>query len=258
MDEELIKANLFLYAVVPLVEELYNEEKKKSKKLESLKTIFQIETKDGPSVYLQFADGKLEIKEGRHNTPNINLIFKDLKSMNGTLGGGKISLPKIKMKISQLLNLLKIFKMLNQLNILKPEVEVTEPEKRKLKLKLMLYTVTSGMARLSQLDDYVKNEIRNIVNRVIQWHIKPDGPSAYVRIDNGKIEAFKGIYEKRPRPITTINFKDIDSAYEIFTGKIDTAEAWKKELVEIVGSPEYSVKATSLMMRVNDYLNPPK
>jgi hypothetical protein len=254
MNEDLLRAKLYLRVVIPLLKDLIEENEKLKNSIRNWNCIIQIEIKEeNLGVHLIFKDGNVEVKNEIHPSPTISLIFKDAKSMVLTFSGKKNVIPKIK-GIKHFILLLKVLKLLNLLQILLPTKEVKNEEEKKLKVKLLLKAVVFSLQELSREDDYIKRFLIPITNKVVQWKVLPDGPAYYAVIDKGEIQGYKGISEKRP--YTSIELKDLDGAYQLLTGKIEAMEGFTKQILIFRGSPEFGMKMGTMMKRVDDILNP--
>lgn len=252
-SEELIRANIFLYTILPLLEVIVEEDKKMKNMIKKWNCVVQFEVEEGNlSAHLIFSEGKLKVKRGYHPHPSISLIFKDVVKLNENISGKKV-IPKIK-GIWHIFLLLKVMKLLNSLNILKPESEVTDEEKKRLKVRLLLYTVTNALSELAQRDEYAQRLLQTVNNKIVQWKIKPNGPYVYANIDKSGIKTNIGIYEKRPYLL--IEFPTLHTAYQLFCGKIDPLEASGKRIIHQRGPAEFGLKIAQLMKRVDAILNP--
>jgi len=251
---ELLKAKIYLYSALPLLEEIVKDIPQKSTMIKKWNCVMQFSVKNTDlATYLHFSDGNLKVKPGYHPSPTISLTFKDMKGLNNTLGGGKPAIPKIS-GFWHILLLIKALTLLKSLTLLLPEVEVTEPDKRKLKVKLLLYMVTGALEQLSTGDDYIQRVTLGSNNKVVQWVVKPDGPSAHINLNRSNIKAHKGT--SKTRPFTTIEFRDVNAAYDMLTGKIDIKQGTVMGFVNNKGSAEYAMKAAQMMKRVEDILQP--
>ena len=250
-SEDILKAKVYLYCALPLLEEVAKDSPKISSMIKKWNCVVQIDVKDKDlASYLQFFGGTLKVLKGKHEKPIITITFKDAKSLNDTFSGAKMSIPKIK-GIWHIILLIKTMKLLNSLKILLPELEVKDYEEKKLKVKMLLYMVAFAMDEMSEEDDYIRKLISGSQDKIIQFNIG-DGPSAYIRIDEQIIEANKGEYDERPYLL--LDFKNIDSAYDIFTSKVSALDAIGKQLVLIKGSPEYALRISNLMKRVGEFM----
>lgn len=253
-DLLLLRAKLYLRVVIPLLKDLIEENEKLKNLIKNWNCIVQIETKkENLGTHILFKDGGVEVKPEIHPSPTISLIFKDAESMVLTFSGKKNVIPKIK-GIRHFLLLIKVLKLLNSLQILLPTKEVKNEEEKKLKVKLLLKAVVFSLEELSKEDDYIKRFLLPLNNKIVQWKVLPDGPAFYAVIDKGNFKGYKGISEKRP--YTSLELKDLDGAYLLFTGKIEAMEGFTKQILTFRGSPEFGMKVGTMMKRVDDILNP--
>ena len=251
---ELLKANIYLYATIPLLEEIVKDIPQKAAMFKNWNCVLQFSIKDTDlAAYITFQKGNLNFERGCHKSPTITLTFNDLTSFNNTIGGAKPSIPKIS-GFWHIIILLKTISLLKSLTILLPDTEFTDPDRKKLKVKLLLYLVTSALEQLSHGDDYIQRVTLGTNNKTIQWLVKPDGPAAYLVINKSHIKAYRGI--SKTRPFSTIEFRNINAAYDMLTGKIGIIQGTIMNYVNNKGSAEYAMKAAQMMKRVEDILRP--
>ncbi|PIU62729.1 MAG: hypothetical protein COS84_10240 [Armatimonadetes bacterium CG07_land_8_20_14_0_80_40_9] len=254
MEEELMRANIYLYVILPLLEEVVKEDKKMAKMVRKWRCVVQFQVRDKEiSAHLVFSGGDLKVKRGTYPAPTITISFKDVENLNQTFSGKKSAMPKVK-GIWHIFLLLKVLKLLNFLQILLPEKEVTDPELRRLKVKMLLYAAVFALGELSKGDEYVKRTIQSSSDRIVQWRVKPEGPFAYAKMDKTGIEAFKGIHDKGS--YVSMELRDLDAAYDVLTGKVDALKAVGQRMIVFRGAVGYGEKVGALMKRVEEFLNP--
>ncbi len=256
-EESVLRAKTFLKAAVPLVEEVVAADANLQKMIAKWNCAIQLSAKnEEPAAYMLFENGAVKVKQGKHEKPVLTLEFKSLKQMNDTFAGKakKTDMPRIK-GMWHILLLLKTQKLLNSLQMLMPEYVVTTPEQKVLKVKMLLYLVGVALQEMSKGgDEYILRFAGPAHKKVVEWTVALEEPACSIRLDEGIIKCKKGLYGKKP--YLGMDFKDIDAAMAVLTNQVSPLEAQASGLVTFRGTPEYGIKAGSLMTRVNNFLMP--
>ena len=255
VDEERMKARVYLRAVVPLLEIVTEDVEKYRKMIAPWNCVVQIEVlgDEEAAVHMVIQNGRLKVEQGRHASPTIGLGFKTLEQMNITLGGGMSGLPKIKGMFHVIL-LVKVLLLLKSLMMLMPEFVAKNDAEKMVKVKLVLNMVTVAMQEMCNSgDEFIGRLVRGNKGKIIQWHV-PNGPEAYVELQAPHIYAHKGKHKKRPYLL--MKFKDLDSAYGVLTGELDAVQATAMQAMKLRGPSEYAMRVGNMMKRVENFLMP--
>lgn len=250
-DNDLLVSRIFLRSALPLVKVLA-EEKPYMKKLFPKEGILQFAVKDSDiGAHLIWQEGELDVGQGIHPYADFTLTFKTVRDLNAFFAGKTVlpAPPKLKDVFLKTHLLLRALPMLLGLKILMPDAIPEEPEKKALKVKLLLYMVTNALSQLNKAgDEKMRKLTEKSPDRIFQWTVK-NGPSAYLRIKNGKSKAGRGIYKRR-RPFVLMEFPDIDGAFMVLTSQAPLIEAVKKGYVKTEGAMEYSKEIGLQMQRI--------
>jgi hypothetical protein len=250
VDKDTLVSRIFLRSALPLVKVLAEEEPL-YQKIFPQKGVIQFSAKGHvrSAAYIQFTDGILDVVQGMHEKPDLQLVFKTLGDMNAFFAG-KTALPGI-IGIRKIHLLIRILPLLLGLKILMPNAQPKTPEKRALKVKLLLFMVSNALSQLNKGGDPDFMKItKNSPDRIFQWSVD-NGPAAYLRVKNGKSKAGRGMYTRR-RPFVHIKFRDNDSAYKVLTMQVDLVDAVRDGLVATDGPPEASKDISLHMQRIQD------
>lgn len=257
VSEERLKARVYLQAVLPLLEIVTSEVDKFKNTIAPWNCVVQFEVTgdEEAATHLVIKDGKLTAVQGRHPNPTVGLGFKNLNQMNVTLGGGIAGVPKIK-GLSHPILLAKVVGLLNSLKMLMPTYEAKTPETKMLKVNLLLNMVTVAIGVMCEGgDEFMLRLVRGNKNKFIQWHI-PDGPEAYIELADTRVHAFKGKYTGRPYLL--MKFRDLDAAYDVFSGKLDAVQATAQQAMSLRGPSEYGMRIGNMMKRVDNFMMGPQ
>ena len=247
-----LRTRLFLNAALPLVKVVREENEMLRKLTAKLKGVVQFEVKDTEyAVHLVYGGGDLAFVRGRHEKPNVAFVFKSLVAFNDFFTG-KLALPSIK-GLYRLDLIGCTVPMLLTLKLLMPNADPQEPAKRALKVKLLLYMVTAALSQLNKAGDEMMTKLtKGSPDRVYQWTVN-GGPSAFLRMKNGKTRSGRGVYERR-RPFVLMKFSDLEGAYQVLTSKAPLVEAVKQGFVITEGAMEYSKEIGLRMQYIEELL----
>lgn len=252
-EENTAKAKIFLNVAIPLIEEVMPVKKDLADMIKPWNCVVQIEVLNSDiATHLVFSGGALKVEKGRHAKPTLALCFKNPKHLADTFANKKAPMPKVK-GMWHIILLLKTQKLLNSLQMLQPTYDVTDPELRRLKVRMLMYMISGAIQVLSEEgEEFIRNVTLGSRNKYINWTVMPDGPECYARVDQGTVEAGRGKPPKRP--FSTMEFRDVDAAYDLLTSKVTAQDAVVQGLSAIKGSAEYGVRIAQLMMHTGNFL----
>ncbi len=251
---ELLRAKTFLKAALPLLEDVVaaNSDLRKMIAKWNCAILFQVKNEE-PAAHLLFEGGSLKVIQGKHAKPAIAFTFKKLEDMNAFFTGKNV-LFGIK-GLTHILLLMKVVKILMKLKMLMPTYKCKTEAEKVLKVQLLFYMVSQALQEMSEgKDEYVVRMTATARKKIVEWTVKPDGPAAWVRLDEGKIKAYKGRCERRP--YVAMDFNNIEGALKVLTSEVGALDATRQQLVSFRGTAEYGIKVGNLMTRVNNLLMP--
>jgi len=253
-ETELLRAKTFLKAALPLLEDVVAANPDLQKMISKWNCAVQFQVKnEEPAAHLLFEGGALKVVQGKHPKPAIAFTFKKLEDMNSFFTGKNV-LFGIK-GLTHILLLMKVVKILMKLKMLMPTYKCKNEAEKVLKVQLLLYMVSQALQEMSNgNDEYIVRLTQTARKKIIEWTVKPDGPAAWIRMDEGKIKAFKGRCDRRP--YVAMDFTDIDGALKVLTSEVGALDATRQQLVSFRGTAEYGIKVGNLMTRVSNLLMP--
>ncbi len=248
-DKDLLVSRIFLRSALPLVKTLA-EENPTLKMLFPKSAVIQFAAKNADvGAYILFEEGEINVKQGLAEKADLTITFKNVAEMNAFFAG-KMKIPSFK-GIKNIHLLFRILPLLLGLKILMPDAMPKTPEKKALKVKLLLYMVTNALSQLNKGgDEEMQKFTKNSPDRIIQWSVE-GGPSAYLRVKNGKSKAGRGFYARR-RPFLHMRFNGIDGAFMVLTSQTPLVEAVKLGYVATDGSPEHAKEIGYHMQRIEE------
>jgi len=259
-DKVMLTNRIILRSIMPLFKVLYEADNTPIKRLLArFDGVIQLYIKGTDTgAYLEFKDGKLDVIQGLHPSPDIALSFKHAEGMNAMFTGGVPvfgGFPKGLWKLPLLVKLIMLFL---GLLLLMPNVNPKNPEKRMLKVTLIMYMVTNALSQLNKGgDEDMQFWTSKQPDRIYQMSVEPGGPAAYLRVKGGKTKAGRGHYARKA-PFVHMQFNGLDGAYKVLAEGKDTLRATVDGDVKLVGSPEYAGTMGSFMVRIQDMLMPAK
>ncbi len=245
-NKDVLVSRIFLRSALPLTK-IVAEEKPLFKKLFPKQGILQFSVRgEDVGAYMLWEDKRLSVKQGIHHKPDLNLVFRTVGELNGFFAG-KLALPIPKGFRLDLL--VRALPLLLTLKLLMPDALPEDMNKKALKVKLLLYMVTNALSQLNKGGDPQMMKLtKNSPDRIFQWTVT-GGPSAYLRIKNGKSKAGRGIYKRR-RPFVLMTFPDTEGAFKVLTSQVPLVEAVKLGYVATEGAMEYSKEIGLHMQRI--------
>ena len=253
MDKKTMKANLFLNVILPHIETLMEMDPGLKNLVRGWNCTIQFDVQGGgPAGYMEFTDGILEVKPGRHGDPTVLFAFENTAALVDMIDG--VSKPMPKKGLFHLIILLKFMKLTTALEkTLQPEASaLSDPENMRRTLTLLLHTVTNGMAYIAASDDSVSATVDHLEDGTAQIRVLPDGPSAYVECKDKKIHPCSGDLAD---PTVTMEIKSPDVAYRMFTGDLDTMAAIGAGDIVLTGLIPLFGDLSYIMGKIDKYMN---
>ena len=251
MSSEIVKARLYLYAVLQLFEEVAREDKEAKKIVSKLEGVLQFSAPSGLAAQVEFRDNGVKATPGKDKKADVILFIPSVKMVNNMFSGKGFALPipiKGLLKIKLLLGFMKLGDRLAfymELSDKPPKGDT-----KKLISTLLLYAAVFGAAEVGEADPEEKEAVKKMPDGTVHVEVK-NGPSVYVTKTGNKFKANKG----RPRDYTAyLGFKDFDTAYAMLTAKIDIFAAICIGDIEISGSIPMLDEMGYFMERAGKYL----
>lgn len=82
-------------------------------------------------------------------------------------------------------------------------------------VEILLYAICNTLSEIAKADERVRRVIKDW-DIEIQFKVLPDGPSAYLQIEKGRIIFYKG---ETSNPTIKIMFSSVDDAYNLLLRK---------------------------------------
>lgn len=119
-------------------------------------------------------------------------------------------------------------------------------------VEILLYAICNTLSEIAKVDGRVKKIIENW-DVEIQFKIQPDGPSAYLQIEKGRIIFYKG---ETNNPIIKITFSSADGAYNFLLRK--SVLPILGILIKNIRHPVFLFQTLRLLLFSGEYLSPSK
>jgi putative sterol carrier protein len=124
-------------------------------------------------------------------------------------------------------------------------------DKKHFAVKMLMGAIQYAAVQLAELDDSFKQKLAGI-DSVTQWKIEPSGPNSYTIVKDRKVEyKMDAIHDN---PTYTLSC-DLDTALELFQGKLDANNALVEGKVKIDGDLEKAQKETFILETLGEYLS---
>ncbi len=250
-DQELLTAQLFMKAALPVMKVVLTDDPAMAKKFSSVKAKVIIAARYRDAWFgacLHFNKGELTISDELPSKADIRLLFNSLAKMNDMLSGGS-SLPSIK-GIGKPILLIKVLSLLMSLKLMMPAARPRDPAKRNMKVKMALYMITTALSQYNKAGSPdMRAWTEKQPDRIYQFSVEPvekTGVAVYLRVKAGKTKAGRGIYTRK-NPFVHFRFNGADGALKVLLKDVEFVSGVKEGCVRIDGSPEYAAQLNDLM-----------
>lgn len=256
---EQLRADVFLVAVLPLLEVVVAEKPHVRKLVQGLSGKVQFEARDADlAARLEFDGESLRVTFGPPEPSTLRFVFGSLAKMNDFFAG-KPSFPRISPWLGLFHPLMtwRTLRLLMVLRILEPPrpgAALPLPDERALRVRLLLYLVTKALERLHRQGHKSMRELAaDSPDRVYQWTVVGTDIAAWLRMHKGRVKSGRGTNAAR-RPFVHFVFPDVDAAFAVLTATGSQMHGFRGGSVVTYGSPEYTRKMALLMQDVDNLL----
>jgi putative sterol carrier protein len=232
MHNHLIKAEINLYAVIKNLEDLIEFDEETRKLIDGRNISIQFKVKNGPKAWIKFENNKCVVGQGKLSGANVVLWFSSPEHLNKMFDGKANPIPL--KGFTKLGFLQKEFTSITEKleYYLKPElIENPDEEYLKLNTRFTLTVAAFAIPVLAKHDPKAKMTASHLPSGIIQMQVL-DGPSVNLKIENGEIEATKGVAKN---PDAIMEMKDYETANDFLNGKSDPFTAIALGDVKIKG-----------------------
>ncbi len=249
MSEDLVKARLFHYTVLPLFEEIAKKDKEAKGIVKDLSGVIKFSAPGGIAAQVEFTNGGIVVTPGSEKKSSISLRFLTHKVVSNMLAKKGFGIPLPYCGFTKL-GLTKKFEKVG--DILDKYMSTTDPkgEAKDLVATLLLYAAVMGAAQVGQADESIADIVKKIPDGIAHVEIK-GGPSVYIVKEGKNFTAKKG----RPDDYNAyLGFKNFDIAYAMFTNQLDLMAAIPVGDIELSGSLAIIEQLAVLMEKAGEYL----
>lgn len=127
---------------------------------------------------------------------------------------------------------------------------------RRLYVQIMMQVVGRSLQAISELDQEVKEETRELPDGFLfEMTVMPDGPALVVRkLADGKLQY---VGERSPQsPDLSIKFKHIAHAFLVLSFQEKTSEAFANDRMLVDGDLGHALRMTRILNRLEAYILP--
>jgi hypothetical protein len=136
---------------------------------------------------------------------------------------------------------------------LKPaETDLADPDFKRKHVEMMLMVGLSGAGEIARYDRKMKKVVDNLPHGTIQFSVLPDGPFAYVSVDENKNIAVQN--GRIDGPTSNLDLNGVDLAADLLSDNIDTFAAVGRGDIKASGLLSLIDEFNALLDRVGYYL----
>ena len=252
-ERQKVLAHLNMLAVLPRLEELVQYDAEAQELIMGMKFSIRFRVFNGPSILIAIGNGKISSTTDTTLSADTGLLFTSYEQANRMFAGEKVvpipywgawKMADLK-RFTQLSGLLEKY--------LKPsEDNLKDPGFKAHAVKMTLHTIAAGVAQVAQHDEKASHWAEAVPEGVAMFKVLPEGPAACISVQGGR---FRPIWGEVKTPTVSTTFKDIDTALNLFTGKLDAFAALGGGDVRISGLIPMADHLNAIIDRVGWYLS---
>ena len=219
-DRAFILANLHLHAVLPRLEELVEIDEEARSIAREMQLSVRFRVRKGPSRIVEISDGAVRTSSNPKTKAGLGLFFASCDQLNN-LFMDKRAIPLPYRGLTQLRQMSRFSKLTEILTrYLKPaEPDLKDPGFKKKHVEMMLRTGLAGAAQIAKYDSKVEHAMELLPHGSIQFSVLPDGPFAFVEVDEEKnISSGAG---KIDNPSANLDINGVDTAADLLADRLD-------------------------------------
>ena len=254
MKDPKVLSSIYLHAVLPLLEEVVQHDKQAQELVKGWHCSVMFHVGGGPAATLKFRDGKCEAIPKAMALPTVAMWFSSPEKLNKMFEGANV-IPVIWKGIWHpviLKNFIALTKRLDYYMKPTPELE-KDPNESPFITKLMAYAAVYGAKAVADNDEKMKRDVAPIMpNGTIQLIVHEGGPKAYLIKKGDEITVGKGDAPQAPDAFMEV--RNVNLAYELFTGKMDAMAGLGMCDLKIHGHIPLVDNLNALLDRLAQYL----
>jgi len=252
MDREEILARLHLHAVLPRIGDLVMLDPQARAIAGGWRAKIQLSVFRGPTAHLAFDGGYVAHHRLGAAPPSLGLSFHSCKALNTMFQGGKaVPIPWFGL---WRIDLIKGFTQLSERldHLLKdPDQHRDDPELFPLVVRLMARTAFDGVSVLAEHDPHCASMAARIADGVAVMRIRDTDIAVSMTVRNREFTTSAG---EASNPNVILEFKDLDTAYELFQGRLEAMAALGSGDVKITGLIPMFDEMSAIMDVLGRYL----
>jgi hypothetical protein len=252
MQNELVKANLNLYAVLPNLEELVAFDPQVSQLVGSWDIGVEFKVSGGPHAHVTVRNGQCRVGPGPAERTNVKLWFKSPQHLNAMFEKRANPIPikgftRLRFMSSEFPKLTDRLE-----HYLRPSDQILkDPRSFEFVTRCMLFTAIFGLKELAENDPAVADLAGRTPDGTAEFRVLPDGPTVHVTRANGSFSVTKGPARS---PNVRMEFRDTHVCYDLLNGRMDAFAAIGRGDVKITGFLPLVDQLNAMLEHLEPYL----
>ena len=247
-----ILARLHLHAVLPRLGDLVGLDREARAIAGDWSAKIQLSVFRGPAAHLAFDHGRVTHHRTGALPPSLGLSFHSCAALNTMFQGGKaVPIPWFGV---WRIGLIKGFTALSARldHLLKdPDLHRDDPVLFPLVVRLMAHTAFDGVSVLAEHDPHCAPMAGRIADGVAVMRIRDTDIAVSMTVRGGRFMPSMG---EASNPNVILEFKDLDTAYELFQGRLEAMAALGSGDVKITGLIPMFDEMSAMMDVLGRYL----
>jgi len=252
-DGSLILANLHLHAVLPRLQDLVRLDEEARSIAAKMNLGIRFRVLRGPSRAVEIRSGRVEASDDPAARAELGLLFASCAQLNNMFAQ-KAAVPVPYKRLDKLIQL-KRFTRLTEImtGYLRPSAEdLEDPAFKKKFVEMTLLAGLAGAAQIAKYDRKVEHVVDLLPHGSIQFSVLPDGPFAFVEVDEEKnIKSGAG---KIDNPSANLDIKGVDVAADLLADRLDQFAALGGGELQASGLLPLIDEFNALLDRVGKFL----
>ncbi len=219
-ERAFILANLHLRAVLPRLQELVKLDDEARSIARETKLSVRFKVRKGPSEVVEICDGEVRTSSDPKDKADLGLFFASCEQLNN-LFMDKRAIP-VPYKGLTRLPQMKRFSRLTEImtRYLRPtEVDLKDPAFKRKHVEMAFMAGLAGAAQIAKYDSKVEHAMELLPHGTIQFSVLPDGPYAFVSVDEDKtISVGNGTVAE---PTANLDINGVDVAADLLADRLD-------------------------------------
>lgn len=249
----MVRAWIYVSAILSLFENLVRYDAEAKKGIEGRRLVVQFEVKNGPVAHLDIAEGEITHESGPHPDPDVRLTFKTPERLNAMFAGENVR-PGIRKGFRHLAFLLRDFQTLSDRLSYYMEGEGSTPsgdeENLRFLVEMRLKTVATGTVAVANHDAWLEEIAEATPVGSMHIRVMPDGPGVFLEKQDDDRGWLGGMNGSGDYASTLVEFDNLEGARRLVYTEASLEEMASLGEARMTGNILIAEKVNELIHRL--------